>query len=101
MARGDIAKRGPGPGRPKGSKDKLPTELRARMIAIAEQLEAKGMGLDVEAEKDPRWFYETFIRPLLPKAVDATLSGNIGALTVEQVDALARYRKKIGVSDDG
>lgn len=54
-------------GRPKGSKNKIPRDLAAKCVYVAEQLEAKGKGLLTEAESDPQWFYTNFIKPMLPK----------------------------------
>lgn len=66
----------PGPGRPKGSKDKLPKDLKLRILAIADKLEAEGKGLEDEARKDPVWFYTNFLKPMLPKDVQVT--GDMG-----------------------
>ena len=60
----------PGPGRPKGLKNKIPQDLKKRVLAVWEELEAKNKGLGAEADKDPRWFYENFLKPMLPKNVD-------------------------------
>ena len=64
----------PGPGRPKGSTDKIPRALKERVLAVWEDLEKKKKGLGDEAEKDPKWFYENFIKPMLPKNVDLSLT---------------------------
>ena len=63
---------GPGPGRPKGLKNKLPLDLKKRVFAVWDQLEAEGKGLESEARKKPLWFYENFLKPMLPKNVDMT-----------------------------
>lgn len=62
-----------GAGRPKGSKDKIPQKLKDRVLKVADHLERKGLGLDVEAEKDPKWFYQNFLKVMLPKEIDATI----------------------------
>lgn len=69
MARGG---RQPGAGRPKGSKNKLPRDLKDRVLHVWEKLEAEGKGLYDEAEKDPPWFYANFVKPMLPKNVELT-----------------------------
>lgn len=66
-----------GPGRTKGSKNRLPAELRKKVLAIVDQLEAEGKGLDEEARADPRWFYENFVKPLLPKKIEAEFEGEL------------------------
>jgi hypothetical protein len=60
---------GPGPGRPKGLKNKLPIDLKKRILAVWDQLEESGKGLGTEAEKDPQWFYTNMVKPILPKDV--------------------------------
>ena len=67
----------PGPGRPKGSKDKIPQDLKKRVLAVWAQLEAEGKGLHEEAKKKPAWFYENFLKPMLPKNVDIGSDGPI------------------------
>jgi len=64
----------PGAGRPIGAKNKLPRDLKARVMAVWEKLEAENKGLYDEAEKDPPWFYVNFIKPMLPK--DVVLQGD-------------------------
>ena len=64
------------PGRPKGAKKKLPRELVRKILAVTEYLEAKGKSLTAEAEKDPKWFYETFLKPMLPKRVNVEETGD-------------------------
>jgi hypothetical protein len=59
----------PGAGRPPGAKNKLPRDIKARVMAVWEQLEGQGKGLYEEAEKEPQWFYTNFVKPMLPKDV--------------------------------
>ena len=59
-----------GPGRPKGCKNKIPNDIKLRVLAVWEDLEKKNKGLGDVAKKDPRWFYENFLKPMLPKNVD-------------------------------
>jgi hypothetical protein len=63
----DHAKKG---GRPKGSKDKIPRALKDKVLTIAQQLEAEGKGLLDCARNDPPWFYQNFVKAMLPKEVD-------------------------------
>lgn len=87
MAKGG---RQPGAGRPKGMKNKIPRNLKDRILHVWNELEEKGMGLHDEAEKDPPWFYVNFVKPMLPKNVE--LTGEDGGaidnkITVEFVHA--------------
>ena len=63
--------KGPGPGRPKGLKNKLPADLKQRVLATLEKLDRDKKGLDECASQDPKWFLENFIKPLLPKNIEA------------------------------
>jgi hypothetical protein len=54
-------------GRPRGARNKLPRGLAERIMQIADDLEARGMGLPHIAARDPVWFFTTFVRPLIPK----------------------------------
>jgi hypothetical protein len=67
-------------GRPKGSKNKLRSDLVQQILEIAEDLKKKGMGLAQEAEKNPKWFFEHFVKALIPKNIEAE-----GTLTIEDV----------------
>jgi len=69
-----------GPGRPKGSKDKLPQTVKGRVMAVWDQLEKEGKGLKAYAEDNPKDFYKYFIRSMLPKEIDAKI--NLGDLQV-------------------
>jgi hypothetical protein len=40
-----------------------------RVLEISANLEEQGKGLQDCAEKDPRWFYENFLKPMIPKNV--------------------------------
>ena len=63
-----------GPGRPKGSTDKIPRAIKDRILSVWNDLENKNKGLGDEAKKDPRWFYEHFVKPMVPKNVDLSLT---------------------------
>lgn len=58
-------------GKPKGTKNRITADLQAKVLEIMANLEGQQKGLQDEAEKDPKWFYETFVRALLPKNVKA------------------------------
>lgn len=79
-----------GPGRPKGSKNKIPGDLKERVMRIVEELDAKGKGLTDCANQDPKWFFENFVKPLLPKNVEATvdLSENAMSVAVRVIQAM-------------
>jgi hypothetical protein len=57
-------------GKPKGCKNKIPQSLRELVLRAAEELEAENKSLTDEARKDPKWFYENFFKPMLPKELD-------------------------------
>ena len=62
-------------GRPKGSKDKIPQGLKEKILFIAEDLDKRGIGLHDQAKEEPRWFFEHFLKGLIPK--DIKLEHNI------------------------
>jgi hypothetical protein len=68
---------GPGPGRPKGSKDKIPRDIRNRVLDVWDQLEKEKKGLMETARKDPQWFFSTMVKPILPKDVKVESEGGI------------------------
>jgi hypothetical protein len=54
-------------GRPRGAKNKIPKNLVDQILEIAAHLDKQGKGLAHLAAKDPKWFYEVFLRLLVPK----------------------------------
>jgi hypothetical protein len=56
-------------GRPRGAKNKIPKNLVTQILNIAADLDKLGKGLQDCAEKDPRWFFENFLKPMIPKNV--------------------------------
>ena len=56
-------------GRPKGAKNKLSRNLVDRILEISANLEEQGMGLQECAEENPRWFFENFMKPMIPKNI--------------------------------
>lgn len=60
-------------GKPKGTKNKITTDLQAKILEVMANLEGQKKGLQDVAEEDPKWFYETFVKALLPKSVKAEI----------------------------
>lgn len=56
-----------GPGKPKGSKDKFPRALGEKILFVANKLEEDGKDLYTLAQDKPEWFWEVFVKPMLPK----------------------------------
>jgi hypothetical protein len=54
-------------GRPRGAKNKIPKNLVAQILQIAGDLDKQGKGLKHCVEKDPRWFFENFLKLMVPK----------------------------------
>ena len=75
----NLTKAGSGPGRPKGSKNKIPYDLKEKVVQIAQDLEKKKKGLQHVAEQEPKWFYENFVKALLPKAVSGDFNVTVTA----------------------
>jgi len=67
-------------GRPKGSKNKLRNDLVQQILEIADDLKNKGLGLAQTAEDNPKWFFEHFVKGLIPKNIELE-----GKLTIEDV----------------
>jgi hypothetical protein len=56
-------------GRSRGAKNKLPRNLVDRVLEISANLEEQGKGLQECAGQDPKWFFENFLKPMIPKNV--------------------------------
>jgi hypothetical protein len=56
-------------GRPRGAKNKVPRDLVERVLQISDDLDKQGRGLRKCAEENPFWFFQNFVRPLIPKNV--------------------------------
>jgi hypothetical protein len=56
-------------GRPRGAKNKVPKDLVERVLQISADLDEQGKGLQHFAEKDPKWFFENFLKRIIPKNV--------------------------------
>lgn len=74
MPKGTDNLAGAGPGRPKGSKDKIQKNLKQLVLDTIASLEGEGKSLHAEALTDPKWFYANFVKPMLPK--DVIVSGD-------------------------
>jgi hypothetical protein len=57
-------------GRPKGTKNKTPADLVAEINRIACKLKSKKKGLAQVAEQNPKWFFENFVKPMIPKNIE-------------------------------
>jgi hypothetical protein len=57
-------------GRPRGTKNKTPVELVKEIMEIAGKLKDEDKGLLDCAKQNPKWFYENFLKPIIPKNVD-------------------------------
>ena len=58
-----------GPGRPKGTKNKLSRSVKERIMQVWDALEREEKGLEDEAKKDPQWFYQNFVKGMVPKDI--------------------------------
>jgi hypothetical protein len=67
-------------GRPKGAKNKLPRDLVDRVLQISADLDEQGKGLRKCAEEDPFWFFQNFVKPLMPRNVSVA---GIEPVTIE------------------
>jgi hypothetical protein len=64
-------------GRPRGTKNKVPRDLIEKILFISNELDKQGKGLQACAEQQPDWFFEHFIKPVIPKNVDVNLEGEM------------------------
>jgi hypothetical protein len=71
-------------GRPRGAKNKLPRNLVDRILEISAKLEEQGMGLQECAEESPRWFFENFMKSMIPKNIALDKSEQI-VIRVEEI----------------
>jgi hypothetical protein len=75
-----------GAGRPKGSKDKVNRNLKELVLEAADKLKRENKSLADEAEKDPKWFYQNFLKPMLPKDVNVEVDGVLGVKLITNVE---------------
>lgn len=57
-------------GRPKGSRNKIPSSIKDAVLEVWAQLERENKGLGDIAREQPEWFYLNFLKPMLPKSID-------------------------------
>jgi len=57
-------------GRKKGTKNKFPSSLAAKVKRAMEPLKKKGKDLATLICQDSKWFAETFIKTMLPKEIN-------------------------------
>ena len=89
----------PGPGRPKGSKDKLSRNIRERVIQVWDKLEkTPGKSLLVLAKKDPVWFFNTFGKALIPKEITGDISVTSALYLTPKQEELARRLVDVALS---
>ena len=62
-------------GRPKGHKNKFPSAIKEKILHACAYLESQGKDLATTAAEKPEWFYENFIKPMIPKEVYVDLAG--------------------------
>jgi hypothetical protein len=79
-------------GRPRGAKNKIPKNLVTQILEIAADLDKNAKGLRHCAMENPRWFFENFLKLLIPKTVSAVGSDPV-SIEVKWVDAHDRDEK--------
>ena len=86
----------PGPGRPKGVRNKVPADLAKIVISVADSLDPKGLeaALKKWAEGAPGTFWTKMVAPLLPKTIEATLDVNQDIAGQFERDERAEKRAK-------
>lgn len=102
MARGENLKsvQKPGPGRPKGSKDKLSRDIRERVVQVWDSLEGtKDKSLKYLAHAEPKWFFDTFGRALIPKEIKAELGMSTSLIEMVRQIREERGRPEKDLSD--
>ena len=80
MARFKKGQSGNPAGKPKGAKNKLRANLVQEILEIAQELKDEGIGLLDTAKGNPKWFFEHFVKGLIPKNIELEAK-----LTVEEV----------------
>lgn len=73
-------------GRPRGTPNKITMDIRQRVLDVMARLEEQKKGLQDIAKKDPKWFYETFVKALLPKNVELDAPNEIVIRTIVSRD---------------
>jgi hypothetical protein len=70
-------------GRPIGAKNRLPRDLVDRVLQISADLDKQGKGLGKCAEEDPFWFFQNFLKPMIPKNVSLAGAELAKPVTIE------------------
>jgi hypothetical protein len=83
----------PGPGRPKGKKNKLARGIVEKILQINEKLDKEGKGLEDCAREDPSWFHSHFTKGLIPKEINLDLGESASNLIERLTKALGRSSK--------
>lgn len=78
------------PGKPKGAKNKIPASLAGKVLHACEHLENIGKSLTTLAEEKPQWFFETFVKAMLPKDLQLRVIKSLDDLTDEEKITLAK-----------
>lgn len=71
----NMAYPGPGPGRPKGSKNKMNAQVREMVLAALSQ--AGGVDYLVRQARDNPTAFLSLIGKIIPREVDATVGGGV------------------------
>jgi hypothetical protein len=74
-------------GRKPGAKNRLPRDLIDRVIAISESLDQEKIGLETQARKDPKWFFENFMKPILPRNIEVNARMQLKLMSDEELNA--------------
>ena len=61
----------------KGSKNVVTQSLKENILKISQDLNKKKKGLAALAEEDPKWFFTNFVKPMIPKEVEASVDASI------------------------
>ena len=86
-------KRKPGPGRPKGLKNKVTKDAKAHILEVFEHLQkSPETSLRGVAKKRPDWFYDSIYKAIIPREMKADvnhdISGNLMELAVQVAQEL-------------
>jgi hypothetical protein len=80
-------------GRPKGVKNKVPTEIKAHFLYVFETLQKNPKtSLLTTAKEKPEWFYD-LSRALLPKEIKADITASSALIEIARQALAARGQK--------
>ena len=90
----EIREKG-GPGRPKGSLNKVTRCMKAQTWRVFEALEADPTtSLETIAKNNPAWFHSVFSGRIIPKDITVRTIQSIDDLTAEEQTALLEDLRK-------